>query len=118
MKTIFVTFQREGIHQYLAASHLPELQDVSFLQYPHRHVFHFRIEMQVFHDDRDVEFILLKRDLEKLIDSKSINHNFRSCEMIVEDFREYLVSKYGERFMKIEVSEDGENGAIGYYNEG
>ena len=66
---IFVTFQKEGIHRYPAAATDPKLAtkrfgkpdehwlDVSFLADLHRHIFHFRVEMEVFHDDRDVEFI-------------------------------------------------------------
>ena len=54
-KMIWVTFRKEGIHKY------PDAPDgVEFLKYPHRHIFHFRVELEVFHDDRDVEFILLK----------------------------------------------------------
>ena len=60
-KYIFVTFQKEGIHRYPDA---PE--GVEFLRHPHRHMFHFRVEIEVFHDDRDIEFILFKRELEAL----------------------------------------------------
>ena len=60
-KFIFVTFQKEGIHKYPDAP-----AGVEFLKYPHRHMFHFRVEIEVFHDDRDIEFILFKRELEGL----------------------------------------------------
>ena len=68
---IWVTFQKEGIHKYPAALEDPALAtgdkyDVSFLGYPHRHMFHFRVEIEVFHDDRDIEFIQFKRWLEEL----------------------------------------------------
>ena len=59
---IYVTFQQEGIHKYPAALTDPKLADVSFLGYPHRHMFHFKVHLEVFHDDRDVEFILFKRE--------------------------------------------------------
>ena len=70
-KMIWVTFQKEGIHKYPAALEDPALAtgdeyDVSFLGYPHRHTFHFRVTIQVFHDDRDIEFIQFKRWLENL----------------------------------------------------
>ena len=55
---IWVTFQKEGIHKYPAALTDPKLKDVEFLGYPHRHMFHFRVEIEVFHDDRDIEFYL------------------------------------------------------------
>ena len=61
-KSIWVTFRKEGIHKYPAALDDPKLatgddMDVSFLGYPHRHIFHFRVRIEVFHDDRDIEFI-------------------------------------------------------------
>ena len=70
-RMIWVTFRKEGIHRYPAATSDPKLAtndefDVSFLGYPHRHNFHFSIAIQVFHDDRDIEFIQFKRWLEKL----------------------------------------------------
>ena len=66
MKNIWVTFQKEGIHKYPAALTDPELKGVEFLGYPHRHMFHFKVMIEVFHDDRDIEFILFKRWLEGL----------------------------------------------------
>ena len=70
-RTIFVTFQKEGIHRYPAAATDPMLAtgdeyDVSFLANPHRHIFHFRVGIDVFHNDRDIEFIQFKRWLENL----------------------------------------------------
>jgi len=106
LKTIFVTFQKEGIHCYPDA---PE--DVDFLKYPHRHIFHFRVEMEVFHNDREVEFILFKRELEGLYADRTLELDFKSCEMIAEELNEYISEKYPLRYRMIEVSEDGENGA-------
>ena len=59
---IWVTFRKEGIHKYPAALDDPKLAtgdeyDVSFLGYPHRHIFHFKVGIEVFHNDRDIEFI-------------------------------------------------------------
>ena len=47
-RKIWVTFRKEGIHKYPAALTDPLLAtndeyDVSFLGYPHRHIFHFRV---------------------------------------------------------------------------
>ena len=72
-KWIWVTFQKEGIHKYPAALEDPKLatggwDDVSFLGYPHRHIFHFRVQIEVFHDDREIEFIQFKRWLQRLYD--------------------------------------------------
>jgi hypothetical protein len=109
-KFIWVTFQKEGIHKYPDA---PE--GVEFLKYPHRHMFHFRVEMEVFHDDRDVEFILLKRELEALYSEGTLQLDFKSCEMMADDLYEYLEDKYEGRDIVIEVSEDLENGTRAYY---
>lgn len=109
-KMIWVTFQREGIHQYPNA---PE--EVSFLKYPHRHIFHFRVEMEVEHLDRDVEFIMLKRELEALYSSDTLQLNNMSCEMVAEQLSNYIFTKYPGRDIVIEVSEDGENGCRMYY---
>lgn len=114
MKTIYITFEKEGIHKYPAALEDERLADVSFLGYPHRHMFHFRVEIEVFHDDRDIEFILFKRELEGLYDDKILELDYKSCEMMCDDIYAYLKDKYPGRAMKIEVSEDGENGGILY----
>jgi hypothetical protein len=115
-KYIWVTFQKEGIHCYPDA---PE--GVEFLKHPHRHIFHFKVELEVFHDDRDVEFILFKRELERLyeeIDSSTpeLYLDFKSCEMIADDLATYIMAHYPNRKMVITVSEDGENGATCYYD--
>jgi hypothetical protein len=110
MRSIWVTFQKEGIHQYPAA---PE--GVEFLKYPHRHIFHYRVRIEVFHDDRDIEFILFKRELEQLYDVGALDMNYKSCEMLADDLASYIQAEYPGRELTIEVSEDGENGAMNDY---
>ena len=104
-KKIFVTFQKEGIHKYPNA---PE--GVEFLQYPHRHMFHFRVEIDVFHNDRDIEFILFKRELENLYSDGTLELDYKSCEMMADDLAKQIKDKYPGRRLSIDVSEDGENG--------
>ena len=114
---IWVTFQREGVHLYPAAASDSKLatggwDDVSFLGVPHRHIFHFRVEIEVFHDDRDIEFIQFKRWLERLYGEDAVlDLNHKSCEMIADDLAEQINARYPGRDMTITVSEDGENGA-------
>jgi len=115
LKTIFVTFQKEGVHYYPAAATDPKLKtgdwdDVSFLGVPHRHIFHFRVRIEVFHDDRDIEFIQFKRWLEKLYNDDILELNHKSCEMIADDLYSEISARYPGRMVEIEVSEDGENG--------
>jgi hypothetical protein len=118
-RMIWVTFQREGIHKYPAAATDPNLAtgdeyDVSFLGTPHRHIFHFNVGIQVFHNDRDIEFIQFKRWLEKLYQG-TLELNFKSCEMISDDLYEVIATRYPGRDIEITVSEDGENGATIQY---
>lgn len=115
-RSIFVTFQREGIHKYPAAATEPKLADVSFLGYPHRHIFHFRVTIDVVHNDRDIEFIQFKRELEALYGHGTLQMDFKSCEMLAEDLIDYISKAYPNRAIEVEVSEDGENGATLYYS--
>ena len=120
-RMIWVTFQREGIHKYPGADTDPKLAtgdeyDVSFLGYPHRHIFHFTVAIQVTHNDRDIEFIQFKRWLENSFKSEVMQLDHKSCEMICDDLYEFIASRYPDRDIEITVSEDGENGATIYYN--
>ena len=113
--SIWVTFQKEGIHKYPQAATDPKLAtgdwlDVSFLGTPHRHIFHFRVEMEVFHDDRDVEFIQAKRIMERGYSDGTLQLDFKSCEMMANDLYDKCSVQWPNRDYTIEVSEDGENG--------
>lgn len=114
--SIWVTFQKEGIHKYPAALTDPTLAtgdeyDVSFLGYPHRHMFHFYVNIEVFHNDRDIEFIQFKRWLESLYANGTLQLDYKSCEMICDELAEIINSKYPNRKLNLKVSEDNENGA-------
>ena len=119
-KMIWVTFKKEGIHNYPAALEDPELAtgdeyDVSFLGHPHRHVFHFKVWIQVFHDDRDIEFIQFKRWLEKLYNENTLELNHKSCEMISDELFVKICERFPQRAIIIDISEDGENGSFKSY---
>ena len=111
---IEVTFQKEGIHKYPAALSDPNLKDVSFLGHPHRHIFHFRVRVSVKHNDREIEFILFKRELQTLYNG-IYDIDYKSCEMLAEELIEYVQMNYPGRTVEVSVSEDGENGAILIY---
>ena len=127
-RQIWVTFQKEGIHKYPAALTDPALAtgdeyDVSFLGYPHRHIFHFRVWIDVWHTDRDIEFIQFKRWLENLYRTADNNNknsvlalDYKSCEMMADDLYLQIAGKYPGRSVWIEVAEDGENGCLIKYN--
>ncbi len=123
-RTIFVTFQKEGIHCYPAAGTNPKLatgewDDVSFLANDHRHMFGFKVEIEVFHDDRDLEFIQEKRFMERIFDNGTMHIDHKSCEMLCDELYEHLAERYDiynhPRKITIEVNEDGENGARTVY---
>ena len=121
-KMIWVTFRKEGIHKYPAALTDPNLAtgdeyDVSFLGYPHRHIFHFKVSIEVFHDDRDIEFIQFKRWLENLYKEGTLALDYKSCEMIAEDLYAQIAVRYPNRTVNIDVSEDGENGCNIQFNK-
>lgn len=106
---VFVTFQLEGLH------HWPEcpFEEVAYLRDLHRHMFHFKATKRVTHSDRDVEFIMLKHQMIEHLeeeywddDQKCLMFGSMSCEMIGKE----LIEKFD--LTEIEVSEDGENGAI------
>ena len=108
---IWVTFQKEGVHAYPAAATDPSLADVSFLGTPHRHIFHFRIAIEVAHNDRDIEFIQFKRWCKALYSSEGpLELNSKSCEMMADDLYTQIAVRYPNRDVILEVSEDGENG--------
>ena len=122
-RKIWVTFRKEGIHKYPAAATDPALAtgdhyDVSFLGYPHRHIFHFRVWIDVWHNDRDVEFIQFKRWLEALYhsDQSVLSLDYKSCEMIADDLYLQIAGRYPNRSVWIEVAEDGENGCLIKYD--
>ena len=118
-RQIWITWQKEGIHKYPAAATDPALAtgdeyDVSFLASPHRHMFHFRVWIDVFHNDRDVEFIQFKRWCESLYSGHGavLSLDYKSCEMMADDLYIQIATRYPGRVVHIEVSEDGENGAL------
>lgn len=111
-KMIWVTFRKEGIHKYPAALDDPDLADVQFLGYPHRHIFHFQVWISVEHNDRDIEFIQFKRWLQSLYDDATLALDYKSCEMMSDELYEVIKQKYPGREVWISISEDGENGSL------
>ena len=107
---VIVKLQVEGLHNWPdAAKVFPE---VSFLSDLHRHMFHITCKKKVNHDDRDVEFIMFKRDVEEYLnqeywdsETRCLLFGSKSCEMIARE----LYEKF--ELMYCSVFEDNENGA-------
>ena len=103
---IKVKWQFEGFHTYINA---PE--EVSFLKYKHRHLFKCSAQIQVFHDERELEFIIVQRKLKSVFNDGNMSN--KSCETIAKEIIKYLIDQYGDnRKVVVEVSEDGENSSI------
>lgn len=111
---IFVTFDKKGIHRYPAAATNEKLKEVRFLANEHRHRFFFRVEVEVFHDDRDLEFLIEQSWMENLYDTGTLQLNYKSCEMMSKDLYQHLKERYKDqnRRVAIQISEDGENGSF------
>lgn len=118
-RSIWVTFRLEGIHCYPEAGTDPKLEDVNFLQFPHRHQFGFKVEISVNHNDREIEFIQFKRWLQSLYSvntsmnssgSNVLDLNGKSCEDIASGLINQIDMKYPGRSITVSVDEDGENG--------
>lgn len=111
---IWVTFKVPGIHCYPDA---PE--DVAYLRSPHRHLFHFKAAIQVFHDEREIEFHQFLRFCKSHYASEEDCSN-QSCETLARTLVERIRAQYPMlgtepyliRAIAVEVSEDGECGAI------
>lgn len=112
---VWVTFQRKGIHRYPAAATEEILKDVDYLGYPHRHLFKFKVSIDVFHNDRDIEFHQFLNWLESLYDEGTLALDYRSCEMISDDLAAKINDKFPNREVTIDVSEDGEVGSYVVY---
>lgn len=115
MKTfVGIRFEVEGFHNYPDASkNHGDL--VKFLEQSHRHIFKFNCKKRVNHDNRDEEFILLRRKVKQYINRKfpvfessceCYDFDSMSCEMIAKQ----LLKEFD--FDSVEVSEDGENYAV------
>jgi len=102
---IFCTFTFEALHCWPDADKVPA---VAYLRYPHRHLFHGRAEWDVSHHDREREFILAKGQCEAAVDA------FRQLPAAMN----WSCEKWATEILlavdavRVEVSEDGENGAI------
>jgi len=107
---IVVRLQIEGLHCWPNAENV--FPEVGFLADPHRHIFFIELKKKVYHDDRNIEFIMFKRDVQDYLYKKYYNADKRchyfsnmSCEMIAKE----LLREFDCDF--VSVFEDNENGA-------
>ena len=106
---IVVKGQFEGIHAWNKCPH----DDVDFLRHPHRHIFHVVMKVEVFHDDRQLEFIQVKRRLESFLNNYSLDLGSTSCEMLAKQIGMFFVPIFPVHM--VSVFEDDENGSEVYF---
>lgn len=112
MTTILVKNILEAIHCW------PEAPDeVGYLKYPHRHLFHIETEIEVHHDDRDLEFMMVQHELMTFLSQENLFPLSVSCEQIARAVGQHIVEVYGARTVTVTVREDNENGARVYYDK-
>lgn len=100
--TVWITTSFVGHHRWVDAP-----PAVVFLRQWHRHVFHVRLGVQVSRHDREVEFFQLKARVNDYLRQFWEGRHFEdSCESIAAS----LLVAFDAVF--VEVSEDGENGAV------
>ena len=84
--------------------------EVVYLRCLHRHVFTVYSTIEVFQDDRELEFIQVQHHLKYFLE----NYNFQprvSCEQIAMIVAQHILDTYGSRNVRVSVFEDDENGA-------
>lgn len=103
MTIVYITTQFEGFHAWKDAP-----DEVAFLRDRHRHMFKVEVQWEVTHDDRQREFFIMQRETNAVLAAYVEEHkaDVGSCEMIAR----WLKEKLGA--CAVQVSEDGENGAI------
>lgn len=105
MTTIEVRFTAEGWHRWpLAAGNR------AYLGHRHRHLFHIQAQLDVVHDDRDVEFHNLL-DWLKLEWPGNGEWGAHSCESIARIYVDKIRDAFPGRAVTVGVFEDGEVGA-------
>ena len=108
---IIVRTQFVGFHCWKEAP-----MEVGFLKFSHRHIFHVEAKIPVTHDDRQLEFFLVKdfldTEIKVLFPIQQAAMPY-SCEMIASKLLDTISDKYGiKKDLSVAVYEDGENGGM------
>lgn len=114
---IEVSFRKAGVHYYPGCDQVAFLEPVSYLANRHRHLFHFAVSIEVYHNDRELEFLMVQDELQGLFEKGTMDINGKSCEMLAEDLINYISETYPGRDILVKVHEDGENGAVLHYSK-
>ncbi len=110
---IIVKLQVEGTHNWPTASDFEPT--MKYLEHQHRHMFHIDARREVFHDDRDVEFIVFKRKIKNYLEMKYYNSEIDCCDFGSQSCEMLASAIYKEfELCYCAVYEDNENGAEVY----
>jgi hypothetical protein len=109
-----VRFQRKGYHCWPDAP----MRRI-YLSHNHRHLFHVQVELEVRHDEREVEYHDLLEFSEKIFadlfpfPSHGVYPDYiASCETMARELAKEIATRYpGGRVLIVSVFEDGECGA-------
>lgn len=107
LSEIWVSFDSEGWHNWPEA---PKGRE--YLRHPHRHLFSVVVVVAVGHDNRDIEFHDLKDRAQALFEGDGKLKGAQSCEMMARKLGNQLRQLDQMPVVRVEVSEDGEFGAV------
>jgi len=105
-RTVTVGFKYELLHCWPDA---PESE--SWLRHPHLHEFRMVAEIEVEHNDREIEFFALRAEMEwervRLFGTRGNETKPNlSCEMMAESMVDFLRKNYPGRNIEVSVWED------------
>jgi hypothetical protein len=105
-KFIVIKTQFEATHKWEEC----DIQEVMYLHFRHRHIFHVTMKFSVTDNNREIEFIEQKHRVEDFIrqDWERKNLSNMSCERMAEILLDEFKASY------VSVMEDNENGAEVY----
>lgn len=100
-----VRFTVEGWHCWPNAH-----EKRAYLRYKHRHLFHVEVRLQVFHDEREVEYHdLLDFCKEHFLGG---DRGADSCETMARGLAQKLTASFPGRLVEVSCLEDNEAGAV------
>lgn len=117
-RTVFCTLQFEGFHRWPEAP--PTVEHLFNL---HRHVFHVRVDFDI-QEDREIEFIQAKSVIADFIAQLQRGGEGAAGQLVdLDELQTWSCETWALEILdkftswgafKVEVSEDGENGAVVY----
>lgn len=104
---INMTFFIEGEHHWPTAKGKYSKE----LSSPHKHLFKFEVILEVFGNDRELEFLEVRDELKEFaVGLAPFNEyqtkSFMSCEDIAQEVMQYIFRRYPKREVKVSVYED------------